>query len=126
MEQFSLFLVFAGILVYVRRRVSQPKTITLRPATVREAGCRTCSKSGGEQTWRAAIEPGEGKGVIQDCFSARYSISIEASAGERSVALDRAGIMTFRGFTFLAAGPASERSRSALEGMVYGEIARYQ
>src|SRR5947207_559913 len=33
--------------------------------------------------------------------------------GEQSVALDRAGIMVFRATMFLAAGPASERSRSA-------------
>ena len=32
---------------------------------------------------------------------------------EQSVALDRAGITVFRDITFLAAGPASERSRSA-------------
>src|SRR5215510_5453036 len=32
---------------------------------------------------------------------------------EQSVALDRAGMMVFRDITFLAAGPASERSRSA-------------
>jgi hypothetical protein len=34
-------------------------------------------------------------------------------AAEQSVALDRAGITVFRDVTFLAAGPASERSRSA-------------
>src|SRR5438067_13931456 len=38
------------------------------------------------------------------------------SAGEQSVALDRAGITVFRDITFLAAGPASERSRSGLNG----------
>jgi hypothetical protein len=34
-------------------------------------------------------------------------------AAEPSVALDRAGITVVRDITFLAAGPASERSRSA-------------
>jgi hypothetical protein len=38
-----------------------------------------------------------------------------ASEGTPShdIALDRAGITVFRDITFLAAGPASERSRSA-------------
>ncbi len=34
---------------------------------------------------------------------------------ELSVALDRAGMTVFRDITFLAAGPASERTRSAKE-----------
>jgi len=33
------------------------------------------------------------------------------SAAEQSVALDRAGITVLRAITFLAAGPASERTR---------------
>ena len=40
---------------------------------------------------------------------------IAGSAGEPSVALDRAGITVFRDITFLAAGPASELGRSAAE-----------
>lgn len=36
----------------------------------------------------------------------------QGSAAEQSVALDRAGMTVFRAITFLAAGPASERSRS--------------
>ena len=39
--------------------------------------------------------------------------SMARRGSEPAVALDRAGIMAFRDITFLAAGPASERSRSA-------------
>src|SRR5262249_47021829 len=38
---------------------------------------------------------------------------VTKAPAEPSVALDRAGITVFRDITFLAAGPASERSRSA-------------
>ena len=41
--------------------------------------------------------------------------SPELAPSEQSVALDRAGITVFRDITFLAAGPASERSRSGSE-----------
>src|SRR5205823_6977821 len=43
---------------------------------------------------------------------ARSRSICEVRAAEQSVALDRAGITVFRDITFLAAGPASERSRS--------------
>ena len=38
---------------------------------------------------------------------------MRSDAAEQSVALDRAGIAIFRDIRFLAAGPASERSRYA-------------
>ncbi len=38
-------------------------------------------------------------------------VMVKSVAAEQSVALDRAGITVFRDITFLAAGPASERSR---------------
>ena len=44
---------------------------------------------------------------------------------EQSVALDWGGIPVFRVITFLAAGPASERSRSAPEGAAAGNCSAY-
>jgi hypothetical protein len=46
---------------------------------------------------------------------------ILSGSGEQSVVLDRAGITVFRDITFLAAGPASERSRSARRGGWMGQ-----
>ena len=45
------------------------------------------------------------------------------SGPNHDVALDRSGITVFRDITFLAAGPASERSRSATGGRTVGEVA---
>ena len=47
-------------------------------------------------------------------------MTARASAAEQGVALDRAGITVFREIKFLAAGPASERSRSAAAHYVTG------
>src|SRR5258708_8722416 len=42
----------------------------------------------------------------------RFQLDGGVAMPNKGVALDRAGITVFRGITFLAAGPASERSRS--------------
>ena len=52
--------------------------------------------------------------ALQGLYRRLYMLlaSARLNLAERSVALDRAGITVFRDITFLAAGPASERSRS--------------
>jgi hypothetical protein len=43
-------------------------------------------------------------------------VSGDGDSGKQRVALDRADMMVFRDIMFLAAGPASERSRSPRAG----------
>ena len=85
----------------------------------------------GRRSWkpRAAVRPAVcchdpigqfTRGAFREAIEVA-SVRVCSASGEGrglglSVALDRAGITVFRDITFLAAGPASERSRSGLPG----------
>src|SRR5689334_15375982 len=72
---------------------------------IREMFLRFCSVPVTmHKVWVSAINTG--------CWNGRRK-SRRVPPANHDVALDRAGITVFRGITFLAAGPASERSRSA-------------